>query len=311
MTGQGDTAERRRAEPPGAVRVDRLVRLARGVLYSLIPAELLLLVLLLSGVPLPGPLVVVAEFLVATALGVELLAGYRLFRDARRAGTSRRAALWTVYDRLLPEPVRRIMSFDVKNLVSLALWVSGRRHGVPRGGTAVPYTGAQTGMTTVLLIVMVIELVAVEILLRGLGAPVALRTLLVVVEAYGILTVLAVVAAIVTRPHVITPDEVRIRYGAFFDLRVPRHLVGEARRIRRYDESGTIRVTGEQLAVAVGAQTNLLLELTAPMTAVRPLGRRAEVRTVRFFADDPAAALAALGSHLAGDTRADVGERTH
>ncbi|MEO3819403.1 MerR family transcriptional regulator [Plantactinospora sp. B24E8] len=201
-------------------------------------------------------------------------------------------------DSTVPEPVRRIVGFDVRNLVSLALWVAGRRHGVPRGGTAVPYTGPQAGMTVVLLVVMVIEMVAVEILLRGLGAPVALRTLLLVLEGYGILTVLSVVAAIVTRPHVITADEVRIRYGAFFDLRVPRRLIAEVRQIRRYDESGTVRVDGERLAVAVGAQTNLLLELTEPVTATRPLGRRAEVRTVRFFADDPAPALAALHQRL-------------
>lgn len=286
------------SEPTGAVRVDRLVRLARGVLYALVPAELLLLVLLLSGVPLPGPLVVVAEILVAAALGVEVLAAYRLFRVARQAGASRRVAVRTVHERLVPEPVRRLVGFDVKNLVSLALWVTGRRHGVPADGTAVPYTGPQTGMTVVLLVVMVVEMVAVEILLRGLGAPVSLRTLLLVVGGYGVLTVLSVVAAIVTRPHVITADEVRIRYGAFFDLRVPRRLIAEVRQIRRYDESGTVRVDGDRLAVAIGAQTNLLLELTEPVTATRPLGRRVEVRTVRFFADDPAPALAALHQRL-------------
>jgi hypothetical protein len=139
--------------------------------------------------------------------------------------------------------------------------------------------------------------VGVEIVLRAIGTPEGLRTVVLVADAYTILIVLAVVAACVTRPHVVSADEVRIRYGAFFDLRVPRERIAGVRRVRNFDESGMVRVDGDRLAVAVASQTNLVVELTEPITAVRPLGRRVEVRTVRFFADDPAAALGALRPH--------------
>jgi len=55
-----------------------------------------------------------------------------------------------------------------------------------------------------------------------------------------------------------------------------------------------VKVEGDRLAVAVSSQTNLILELTEPITAVRPLGRRAQARTICLFADDPRTAANAL-----------------
>jgi hypothetical protein len=142
----------------------------------------------------------------------------------------------------------------------------------------------------------VVELVVIEIVLRSVGAPAAVRAVLIVLDGYSILLALAIIASCVTRPHVVSPAEVRIRSGAFFDLRVPRDRIAAVRRIRGYAEKGTVRVDGDVLTVAVSSQANLLLELTAPVTAVRPLGATCEVRTVRCFADDPAAALEAFTS---------------
>ncbi|WP_148083744.1 hypothetical protein [Micromonospora sp. Llam0] len=139
----------------------------------------------------------------------------------------------------------------------------------------------------------IVELVVVEILLRAVGAPAPLRYAILIVDAYGVLIALAVIAATVTRPHVIGPDEVRVRSAAFLDVRVPRRLVTGVRMVRNYNEQGTIRVDGDVLIVSAIAQTNLVVELAEPLRVVRPLGRLAHVRTIRFFADDPVAALSA------------------
>lgn len=42
------------------------------------------------------------------------------------------------------------------------------------------------------------------------------------------------------------------------------------------------------------SQTNVVVELTEPVIVVRPLGRRAEATTIRFFTDTPDAVLNAL-----------------
>ncbi len=57
----------------------------------------------------------------------------------------------------------------------------------------------------------------------------------------------------------------------------------------RVDEDGT-------LDLAVGSQTTVTVELTGPMEFVRPLGRRGSARTLRFHADEPRAAVAALAA---------------
>ncbi|MFB4314109.1 hypothetical protein [Actinomadura sp. 21ATH] len=198
-------------------------------------------------------------------------------------------------ERPVGDVVRRVMAFDAVHMRSLFLWVARRRDGVGPGGVPLPYSGAQTATMAAFLIAMVVELVGVEIILRAVGAPGWLRAVVFVIDAYSVLIVLAVIAACITRPHVVSGDELRLRYGAFFDLRIPRERIAAVRQMRNYNEDGLIRVEdGGRLAVVVGSQTNIVVELAEPVTAVRPLGGRAEVTAVRFYTDTPGAALAAL-----------------
>lgn len=190
--------------------------------------------------------------------------------------------------------VRRIVGFEAKGMVSLVLWAGRRRHGVPPGAVALSYHRELAVLMGGFLFACVVELVCVELLLRALDAPVALRGVVLAVDAYGILVALAVIAGYVTRPHVVTADELRVRYGAFFDLRIPRRLVVGVRHQRNYNETGLISTDGDRLALAANSQTNVVVELAGPVVAVRPLGRREQVRVLRFFADDPSAAVEAL-----------------
>lgn len=107
---------------------------------------------------------------------------------------------------------------------------------------------------------------------------------------------LALHAACVTRPHVVGADgSLRIRYGGLFDLRVPASSVTTARVERRYPEGKLVRLHPDGvLDIAVGSQTTVTVELTGPVTFVRPLGKQGSARTIRFHADDPRAVVAAL-----------------
>ncbi|MFC4534763.1 hypothetical protein [Sphaerisporangium dianthi] len=268
--------------------------IARAALYAVIPAELLFAVLLLSGVAPPAPLIAVAEAAVAAALVLEAVVAGRLFRAARRRGMGRRAALRAVYEHMVPDKVRRVAAFDGNGLLSLVLWVARRRHGVPPGAVAVSYARQLTPVLTALLTVMIVETVGAELLLRAIGAPVWLRVTILVLDLYGVQFGLAHAAACVTRPHVVSAGELRVRHGVFFDLRVPRELITSVRVSPNYNESGMVRVKDGTLAVEVSSQTNVVVELSAPVTVVRPLGRRAEVTAIRLFADDPSAAVRAL-----------------
>ncbi|GAA5084075.1 hypothetical protein HNP84_003760 [Thermocatellispora tengchongensis] len=270
------------------------LRVARAALYTAIPGELVLAVLLISGVEIPEPILIAAEAVVLAVLALEGAVFWRLYRAERRTGANRRAALRQAVRRLVPVQVRQIMGFDTKGLVSLVLWAARRRHGVPPGATAVPYAREQTPMLLVMIFLMVVELVAVEILLRAWDVPDPIRLAFLVLDGYSVLAALAMHASCVTRPHVITRDELRIRYGAFLDARIPRALIATARPARNLNETGTITVRDGRLSVAISHQTNLAIELTAPVTITRPLGRQAEITRIHLHVDDPKAALAAL-----------------
>ncbi|MYW32869.1 hypothetical protein GT040_27245, partial [Streptomyces sp. SID2119] len=120
--------------------------------------------------------------------------------------------------------------------------------------------------------------------------------ILLVVGVYGTVLIVALHAACVTRPHVVGADgSLRLRYGALFDLSVPASLITAARVERRYDGGGLVRVGADGvLDLAVGSRTTVTVELAEPVEFVRPLGRRGSARTLRFHADDPRAAVAAL-----------------
>ncbi|MFI0405383.1 hypothetical protein [Actinomadura sp. 3N508] len=270
-----------------------MLTVARAALYAVVPAEVIFAVLLVAGVPLPRLVVVTGEALVTAVIALEAIAAGRLVWERRRDGAGWGDALRSV-NRLVPERVRRIMAFDMKGLVSVVLLVVRRRHGVPPGAVGLPYAGGQLTLQLAFLFAMVVEAAVAEMLLRGVGAAEGVRSLVLVVDLYSILVVVAIIAACVTRPHVLSDDELRVRYGAFFDLRVPRDLLSSVRVARNFNESGMVRVEDERLSVAVASQTNVVVELSEPIVAVRPLGKRVTVRTVRFFTDDPTALVNAL-----------------
>ncbi|MDJ0467127.1 hypothetical protein [Streptomyces sp. H27-C3] len=172
-------------------------------------------------------------------------------------------------------------------LYSLGLWVARRRHGLGDGAHPAPYTGPQTAMLYALLFVSLVETVMLALLVPW---PLVHRIVLVI-DVYGVVRVLAFQAACVTRPHGVEADgSLRIRYGVLWDVRVPAAAIESERvdlRFTKVDEDGV-------LTLAVGEQTSVTVELTEPVGYVRPLGALGEARAVRFHADDPRALVAAV-----------------
>ncbi len=205
-----------------------------------------------------------------------------------RAAARVRGALHT----LVPLVVRRLIAHEIRALHSLALWVLRRRHRIPEGALTFAYTGPQTAMMYAMVFVSVIETVALAMVIPW---P-AVHAVLLVIDVYGVVLILALHAACVVRPHIVGPDgSLRIRYGALFDLRVPAAAIATARVDRRYPDGRLVRVSADGvLDLAVGSQTTVTVELTEPVTYVRPLGAEGFAHTLRFHADDPREAVAAL-----------------
>jgi hypothetical protein len=190
----------------------------------------------------------------------------------------------------------RVVGFELKGLASIALWIVRRRHGVPAGATAVTYAKEQAFTLWLMLFAMAVETVVVDLLLVATGVPDWIRFTVLIADVYGLLFGVMLAASCATRPHVLTAGELRIRYGAYFEVRVPRDLIASVRTSRNDNASSMVSVKEGHLKVAVASRTNVTIELTEPVAFVRPLGRRAEATTISFFADQPEALVAGLRS---------------
>ncbi|GAA4921739.1 hypothetical protein ACFPM3_01945 [Streptomyces coeruleoprunus] len=254
-------------------------RLLRGLAYALLPGEAVLLVCLAGGVRVPPALLTAVEAL----LVVVLLGECGLYVRLRRRGLSAREALLE----LVPEPVVRLVGHELGLMVSLVRWAARRRHGVGPGVAAFGHARDQAAPMYGFTFVCVVESVAMSYLLRDLPG---VHEVVLVLDVYTVLFVLGLHAASVTRPHLLDGRVLRLRQGCHVDLEVPLGVIAAVRHELRFSHE---KAEGE-LNLAVGSQTSLTVELAEPVEAVGILGRRRQVRTVRFHADDARALLAAL-----------------
>lgn len=257
---------------------------------AVVAAEIGLAGCLLAGVSVPGPVLLGAEAVVFTLLALRAVILFRRYAAARRHSARRRDAFAEAVRTGVPESVRRLLTHELRALAGLGRWVAGRPHGVRvgAGDHPAPYTGPQTAMVYGLLFVAVVETVVLALVIPW---PVV-HMIVLILDVYAVVMVLALHAACVTRPHVAGADgSLRIRYGTLFDLRVERALIASVRVDHRLSDGGLLRFDPDggggdgSLDIAVGGQTTVWVELTEPVTFVRPLGRRGEARVIRFHTD--------------------------
>lgn len=159
------------------------------------------------------------------------------------------------------------------------------------GGRVFGYARARRAMVAGSVLACVLETLTMSVLLRDW--PV-LHQVVPVLGLCAVASVAALHASSVARPHLLNTDadtgSLRLRRAARADLLIPLgHIAsakGELRAIRR-------RADGE-LDLAVGFRTSVTLELTEPVAHFTLLGRRREVDTVRFHADDADSVVATL-----------------
>ncbi|MFJ2769899.1 hypothetical protein [Streptomyces sp. NPDC087300] len=209
---------------------------------------------------------------------------------------------------LTPTPVRRLVGHELRILVSLSLWVTRRRHGVRHAGDlAFGHARGQAAIMYGLTFVCVVESFGMAVLLRNW--PTA-HAVMLVVDVYGVILMIGLHAASVTRPHVLSPDALRVRQGAHRDLRIPLALITAVRSERRFTHEPAAGV----LDLPVASTTSLTLELAGPVTTTGLLGKQREVTTVRLHADEPDRLATALRERLAalpGPSGAGTGAAPH
>ncbi|MGW2487523.1 hypothetical protein ACWCV9_09910 [Streptomyces sp. NPDC001606] len=182
--------------------------------------------------------------------------------------------------------LRRLCGHEIRLYASLALWLARRTQGTA-AGRAFGYARGQGATMAGLAFVCVVEAVGVAVMLRDWPAA---HDAMLVLDVYTVLLVAGVHAACVVRPHVLTGEALRVRYGVHVDLRIPLAAITAVRRETRT----THRPDDDALDLAVGSRTSVTLELAEPVRHLSFLGRRRDVRVVRLHADDPGALVQAL-----------------
>ncbi|GHH21888.1 hypothetical protein [Streptomyces lanatus] len=179
-----------------------------------------------------------------------------------------------------------LVRHELRVLASLGLWVARRRHGIG-DGTGFGYARGQGAMMMGFGFVIVIESITMSVLLRNHPA---VQRAWFMVDVYTLVLVVGMHAASVVRPHVLGAGFLRVRHAAHVDLRIPLEKIAHVRRESRHTHE---RAEGE-LNLAVGAQTTITLELAEPVAHFTFLGRRRDVRLVRFHAEDADSLVSAL-----------------
>jgi hypothetical protein len=187
-------------------------------------------------------------------------------------------------------PLRRAVWWSLR-------WLTGRwRHGVREGDIAVRYASGSAALLLTFAYVSVIETVVLAFLIPW---PLV-REITLVLDLWGVCFILGLFASFVVRPHVISADgSLRLRSGALLDIRIPAQDIAAVRTERRTAPGRRGAVDGDGCAdLSQGGQTTVTVELARPVTFTRPLGKQARARVFRFYAADPAIAVAALRARV-------------
>jgi hypothetical protein len=211
----------------------------------------------------------------------------------RRGGLTWRAALYAVAADLVSVPVLRLMIHEFRLYTGTLRWLTGRwGHGVREGDIAVRYASGSAALLLTFAYVSVIETVVLAFLIPW---PLV-REITLVLDLWGVYLILGIFASFVVRPHVIGADgSLRLRSGALLDIRIPAQDIAAVRAERRAACGRRGAVDDDACAdLTQGGETTVTVELARPVTFTRPLGKQARARVFRFYAADPATAVAAL-----------------
>jgi hypothetical protein len=264
--------------------------------WGLIAVPLMDVILVGSGLLDPRVGLRLAVALETLFVGVVVTEG-RAFRrahgQARSADRGRAAALSAGLSEALPPPVTWFLRTEA-GIVRALCWAVSRRRAVEAGDVVIPYTdrvGVLLGMTAGL---GGLEAVVVHVLVPWATA----RWVLLALSVYGLLWVIGLACSLRQHPHVLRGDELLLRFGHFRTTHVPLARLLVARRQVRNGHKHNVEIDDGTLSLSVAGETAVELEFS-PAAEIEVRGRSEHVTRVRFFADDPRAAVRLLQQRAA------------
>lgn len=181
---------------------------------------------------------------------------------------------------------RHAVLFEVAIYVALWRWIA-RRPAVPPSATPIPYSRIVAPVMWLFIWGSAVEVVAVDLVVHHFGWT-TVRIPLLALGIWSVMWMVGLLAAMRTRPHVLTANDLRLRAGLRGELVLPLTAVDRVTP-RESELSSTMRsyeITDDTLLVGVSGRTNVQLTLCGPTTLLTPKGK-IEVERVGMWVDDP------------------------
>ncbi|WP_051515884.1 hypothetical protein [Candidatus Blastococcus massiliensis] len=174
-----------------------------------------------------------------------------------------------------------------------------RRPRVPEGATAFTYHRVVLPVIIAFIVISAIELVVVDFLVHRWPA---VRIPLLVVGVWGLTWMFGLLAGMVTRPHAVGPQGIRVRYSTDVDVDVPWDAIDSVTRRTGNREEKAPRLArnddgDDVLHLWMHDQTTIDVVLDRPVEVRLPEGA-ATLHRIALFADDPTAFLASVRAHV-------------
>lgn len=182
--------------------------------------------------------------------------------------------------------VKHAFLFELAIYVAVWRWIA-RRPAVPEGATPIPYGRIAAPVIWLFIWGSAIEVVAVDLVVHHYGWT-AVRIPLLILGTWSVLWMLGLLASMRSRPHVLTPTELRLRAGLRGEVVVPTAAITGVT-TQEADLSSSMRsyqVTDDTLLVGVSGRTNVQLTLVRPTSLDTPRGR-VLVERVGLWVDEP------------------------
>jgi hypothetical protein len=240
---------------------------------------------------------VLAGLLLELVLVVVVVAEFRAFRRAyrvaRAGGRTRADAAGAGLRAVWPPAVIALAAAEIGLWRSL-WWALRRRRAVGSEEVAISYSDRFTVMLWAVCCLGGLELFVVHVLTTRW--PVV-RWALFALGIYALLWFVSFGLSLRQRPHVLSGDELVLRFGYFRAVRVP---LGRLASVRTAAVSGHRRnlvLDGEELTMSVMGDTNVELRFE-PAVEVEVAGGLREISRIALYADDPRAVGALLRTRV-------------
>ncbi|KUF06356.1 hypothetical protein [Leucobacter sp. G161] len=167
------------------------------------------------------------------------------------------------------EPLLRPVVTELRALWGLWLFIT-KQPQVPLGAEAFGYTRGTLGIPVAMIVVSVVELAVVHLLVPWRW----LQLLLLVLTIWAVLFMLGIFAARAVHPHVVTEEDLYLRWGDRLVLTSPLSNVLSAEAVADHSPTQPA-VTGEKLLLTQFHSTNVRIRFAEPVAADPPVSAKA------------------------------------